>query len=540
MAGAGKGWDRRELRADSMVADEVDVLIVGAGPTGLTLAGILGQAGVSVMVVDRDETTVDAPRAVSIDDEALRVMQSLGISDRVIADTLPDYGTRYRSPWGSEFAFVRPKTREFGFPRRSAFRQPILERTLLAGVERFPTVTVSFRTELVDLAQDGEQVAATVLAGAGMRTTTARFVVGADGASSTVRGLLGVGLEGSSFEQRWLVVDADLDDDDLFDTIAYCDHRRPAISLPGPHGTRRWEVLLRPGETEAEVCRPEWLPPILARYGVRPPGQITRRAVYTFHARVASKWRVGRVFLAGDAAHLTPPYAGQGMNAGIRDASNLGWKLAGALSGKLDEAALESYESERKHHAWLMIDLAQTIGRVMTPPNAFSGYGRAALFHAVTRVPTAKRYLLEMRFKPRPRFESGLIIHDNVEPSLVGNMLPQPRVTRDSGGSVLLDDLIGPGFALVRFGSDFPADAEGWLKELEPRLIRVRPASHRPLGRSTAWLDVRDESGLFQYPRYANRTLLIRPDRYVAGSFNDGEANQFFEGYRSLLHAQAR
>jgi 3-(3-hydroxy-phenyl)propionate hydroxylase len=520
-----------------MSAEDVDVLIVGGGPTGLTLANILGQSGVRTLLVDRDPSTVDAPRAVSIDDEALRVMQSIRLSDEVVAETLPNYGTRYRSPWGSEFAFVRPESREFGFSRRSAFRQPVLERTLLAGAGRFGSVSICFGSELTGLDQYSDRVVARVQQSGQVREITARFLVGADGASSTTRSVLGIELEGSSFEQRWLVIDADDDQDDAYDTVAYCDHRRPAISLPGPRGTRRWEVLLRSGETEREVCAPEWLSNVLDRLDAQPPQNVSRRAVYSFHARVAARWRDGRVFLAGDAAHLTPPYAGQGMNAGIRDAANLGWKLAGAVSGVLSDAALDSYESERKHHAWLMIDLARTVGRVMTPGSALGGYGRAGLLHVLTHVPSVKRYLLEMRFKPRPRFEDGLVLGDGLHGSAVGNMFPQPPVTTDAGAPVLLDDLIGPGFALIRLGSDFPLVAESWLEELRPTLVRFRPKHERPIRERTGWIDVRDASGLVRLPQYSGRTLLLRPDRYVAGSFADSEAEGFCSDYRSLLRS---
>jgi 3-(3-hydroxy-phenyl)propionate hydroxylase len=515
----------------------VDVLIVGAGPTGLTVANILGQAGLRTLVADRDESTVDEPRAVSIDDEALRVMQSVGLADAVMDTVLPNYGTRYRSPWGSEFAVVRPMTREYGFPRRSAFHQPVLESILLDGLSRFPSVEVKFGHECVALdEQIGRGPEVTFNTAGRPVTVSARFVIGADGASSTVRRLLGVDLRGSSFSQRWLVVDAASDHDDSFDTVAYCDHRRAAISLPGPRGTRRWEVLLNADETELVVTDPGWIGPVISRLGADPPEKIVRSAVYSFHARIAERWRNGSFFLAGDAAHLTPPYAGQGMNSGIRDASNLSWKLIATINGRMTAQALDSYETERKHHAESMIDLALAVGRVMTPKTAIRSYGNAMMFHAATMIPPVKKYLLEMRFKPRPAFESGLVLPDGVEGSLVGRMLPQPCVGRESGPSVLLDDVIGPGFALLRFAEPYPPESSAWLRELTPRILRVLPGDRRPLGAPAGWTDLRDDGSVSKVlAHYSDRVLLVRPDRYVAGSFTNMEAAVFSRRYLALM-----
>jgi 3-(3-hydroxy-phenyl)propionate hydroxylase len=520
--------------------EDVDVLVVGAGPTGLTLANILGKAGVRTCVIDREPSTVQAPRAVSIDDEALRVMQGIGLADAVMDEILPDYGTRYRSPWGSQFAFVRPTTREYGFPRRSAFRQPKLAATLLQGLHRFPSVSMLFGHTLVDLDVSlGEWATASVEHGGIVSEVRARYVVGADGASSTVRRLLGIELEGTSFEQRWLVIDAEDDDDDSFDTVAFCDHRRAAISLPGPSGSRRWEILLKKDESDSAVLKPEWMAQVLGQFDTQPPRRVVRTAVYSFHARMARQWRQGPAFLVGDAAHLTPPYAGQGMNSGIRDAANLGWKLAAVIHETLHGDALDSYETERRPHAWGMVELALRIGRVMTPDTVLRAYGQAAFFHLTSVVPSIKNYLLEMRFKPKPRFETGLILPDGVADTMVGRMLPQPLVGRAAGAAVLLDEILGPGFCLVSLGGEPVACPDRLRTELSARMVRILPSNRRPLAPAD-WIDVRDQGGLTErLSGYAGRVLLVRPDRYVAGSFADSEAERFAADVRDLLKSAA-
>jgi len=289
-----------------------DVVIVGAGPAGLATANYLGLAGIRAILIERNPGTVDEPRAVSIDDESLRSMQTLGLVDRVVARTLPGYGSRYYSPGQREFARVKPTTVEFGHPRRSAFHQPELEATLLDGLGRFPNVEVWFNHDFQHFDQDTDGVTVTVHGpGGAEKQVRGAFLAGCDGGRSSVRRAIGAELKGSSFEERWLVFDTVNDFDDTPDSVAFCDHRRPAISLPGFGRTRRWEFVVHPGEDADHFLKDDTIRGLLRPYIGDRPVEVIRKVVYTFQARVADRWQDGRVFLLGDAAHLTPPYAGR-------------------------------------------------------------------------------------------------------------------------------------------------------------------------------------------------------------------------------------
>jgi 3-(3-hydroxy-phenyl)propionate hydroxylase len=286
-----------------MTVADYDVAIIGAGPTGLTLANLSGLAGLRVALVERNETTVQEPRAVSIDDEALRTMQAAGLIDAVLKDVALDYGAHYFTPDGVCFAKVEPKTREFGYPRRSAFAQPKLEATLREGLARFDHVRVLLGHACESVTDRNGAVEAVVRAPEGHeQTLRARYLVGCDGARSMVRRAIGANLVGSTYEERWLIVDLASTKERFRQTRVLCNPARPVITLPGPHGIRRYEFMLREGESEEEVTSPEFVRKLLAEHGPDADEPVVRRRVYTFHARVADRWRRGRIFIAGDAA----------------------------------------------------------------------------------------------------------------------------------------------------------------------------------------------------------------------------------------------
>ncbi|HWP35803.1 MAG TPA: bifunctional 3-(3-hydroxy-phenyl)propionate/3-hydroxycinnamic acid hydroxylase, partial [Thermodesulfobacteriota bacterium] len=427
------------------------VAVVGAGPTGLTLAGLLARHGVPVLLVERNATTVQEPRAVTIDDEALRTMQAVGLIDRLLPTLGLGYGYRYVSAAGRCFLRVQPAAREYGYPRRNAFHQPVLERLLREHLAARPEVALRFGTELTGFEQgaDGVTLALRRADGTG-ETATCDFLVGCDGARSTVRQALGIRMIGTTFRERWLIVDLWETRNRTPDTQVFCNPARPCITLPGPGGTRRYEFMLHDGEAEAEMLAPERVRALLRLYGPDEACPVRRTAVYTFHARMAERWRAGRVFLAGDAAHLSPPFAGQGMNSGIRDAHNLAWKLAAVLAGHLGPGLLDTYEAERRDHAWAMIRLALRMGRVMTPRSRPAALAMEAGFRLLGLCPPARDYFAQMRFKPKPRLRAGFVAAPGCgrARSLVGALFPQAAVA-DADGERLLDDVLGPGFVLL-------------------------------------------------------------------------------------------
>jgi 3-(3-hydroxy-phenyl)propionate hydroxylase len=390
------------------------VVIVGAGPTGLMLANLLGMQGVNALVIERNTHTVGEPRAVTIDDESLRTVQATGLIAEVLPHVVQGYGVHYYSWRGKEFARIEPHAMEHGFPKRNAFRQQVLVGQLRDGLQRFAGSAIWFGHELVkfrDEGDAGEAVHLELRHEGETRHISCNWLVACDGGRSGVREQLGISLTGSTYDEKWLIVDL-LERTSAFrHTRTYCDPVRPAIRLPGPDGTLRYEFMLHEGEDPDEMLDEarvrSW---IHAREPADAQLPITRKVVYAFHARVAGQWKSGRVFLAGDAAHLTPPFAGQGMNSGVRDAANLAWKLAAVVQGRLPASLLESYEQERKPHAWSLIQMAVRIGTFMQPKSALAAMLTQGALKLFSVLPPVRDYVLQLRFKPKPRFFEGFFV----------------------------------------------------------------------------------------------------------------------------------
>lgn len=501
------------------------VVVAGAGPAGLTLAGLLARYGIDVLIVERNPQTVQEPRAVSIDDESLRTMQSVGVINELVPNLVLGYGSEYFSPGGRRFLKVKPTTLEYGYPRRNAFRQPVLERILRDNLGRYSNATALFETEVVGFSQSENAVTVELRGNSGARSLRCDYLVGCDGSRSFVRQSLGIDMHGSTFKERWLIVDLEQTTDPTRDTKVYCNPAQPCLSLPGPNGTRRFEFMLHDGEADDDVLTPEHVAARLRLYGTDDRAVLRRKVVYTFHARMADRWRTGRVFLAGDAAHLMPPFAGQGMNSGVRDAHNLAWKLAAVASGHLGDGLLDSYEAERRDHAAEMTQLAIRMGHVMMPRGRFQALALQTFFRALALYPAARSYFAEMKYKPKPRFHRGFLLADKAAPakSLVGKLFPQPLVMT-AGGFALLDDVLGDGFALVAP----PGTPPHVLAD-----VRLGETGGFPI-RTVAVLD-KEDAATVEAPAIAARDLrgelaaqlaghpaglhLLRPDRYVAAFF---------------------
>jgi 3-(3-hydroxy-phenyl)propionate hydroxylase len=510
------------------------IVIVGAGPTGLTLANLLGSYGVECVLIERNASTVFEPRAVSIDDESLRTMQVIGLDRTVMSETVTGYGAHYFSPRGRCFAKVQPTEEPFGFPRRNAFRQPVLERQLREALPRFPHVTMAFEHELIDFEQDAKEVRLRVRHAGEEHPVTCDWLIACDGASSPVRRRLGIEMSGSTFRERWLIVDLDNSPVTSPHTKVFCNPARPCIALPGPQLTRRYEFMLHESERDEDMLAPETIARLLRDHEAAPGSRIVRKVVYTFHARIADRWRAGRVLLAGDAAHLTPPFAGQGMNSGLRDALNLGWKLAAVTRGELGPELLATYELERRDHAWSMIGFALTIGRVMRPKNALDAFATEQIFNLLSLWPKARDYVAQMRFKPPPRFGQGFLVPDGkpAKTTLVGRMFPQPCVLT-AEGETRLDDVLGPGFALLVRSPR--------AKEIVSKLMQ-KPWSNLN-SRIVVFGDDAIEGAVSAHetksnPRfaaYSDHLILLRPDRYVAACVPADELDKGEEAISKLV-----
>lgn len=512
------------------------IAIAGAGPTGLTLANLLGVYGVECLLLERNAATVQEPRAVSIDDESLRTMQAAGLVAEVMAQTVAGYGSHYYSARGRCFAKVEPTAQPYGFPRRNAFRQPILEQQLRGALARFPHVTALFEHQLVSFTQTASGVSLRVRRAGSESGIACDYLVACDGASSPVRRALGIAMSGSTFRERWLIVDLENSPVASPHTKVFSNPKRPCIALPGPNLTRRYEFMLHDHERDEDMLAPEVVRNLIQAHEAAPESRIVRTVVYTFHARLADRWSEGRVFLAGDAAHLTPPFAGQGMNSGLRDASNLAWKLAVVTQGRLGARLLGSYEPERREHARAMIEFALNIGRVLAPPNLLAAFAIAQGFRLLSLFPKARDYIAQMKFKPPPRFAQGFLLPDGLgsRATPVGRMFPQPRVRTRDGREVLLDEVLGPGFALL---------------VRSPRAAAVVPALQAApwgdLGASIVALDADDVAGAICVRTLApldarvdvlgDHVFLLRPDRYVAACVKADALERGGEAVRKLV-----
>ena len=507
--------------------DDADVLIIGAGPVGLTLANTLGLAGVRVIVAEKLPQIIDYPRAIGIDDESLRTLQAAGLADQVQAHITPHHWMRFYTASGQCFASIEPRTDEYGWSRRNAFIQPQVDDILYRGLQRFEQVQVLLGQELHGFTQDDAGVTATLRSSEGVeRTLRAKYLVASDGGNSLVRRTLNVPFEGRTKPNQWIVVDVRNDPLGTPHIDMHCDPERPYVSAALPHGIRRFEFMVMPGETEEQLSKPENLAQLMRKV-VADPDKVDyiRKRVYTHNARLAAQFRVGRILLAGDAAHIMPVWQGQGYNSGMRDAFNLAWKLALVVNGKAGEALLDSYQQERRDHAKAMIDLSVTAGHVLAPPKRWQGAVRDGLSWLLNYLPPVKRYFLEMRFKPMPQYREGALLTDGAgKTSPVGKMFIQPQVTLESGESVLLDEVIGANFAIIGWGCNpqWGLDAgqiTRW-RAIGVRFIQVVPEVqiHREQDNAPGTLRVGDRQNRLKswFAQHNTAIAVVRPDRFVA------------------------
>ncbi|MCM0621422.1 bifunctional 3-(3-hydroxy-phenyl)propionate/3-hydroxycinnamic acid hydroxylase MhpA [Nocardioides bruguierae] len=350
-----------------------DVAIVGFGPVGKLLALRLGRAGHRVLVVDRNLAGYPLPRAVTHCSDFARILQSVGLGPDTIGEVTQPYDDMYvwRDAEGRSLVEVDwSGLGESGWYNTYFFSQPALEDKLDDLVAQLPSVTVCRGWQATGIEQDADGATLSLRATDGDEEAVVRasWLIGADGANSAVRRWSGIEWADLGFFYDWLVVDVIPDPALEFPHVARqnCDPHRPATMVPGGPGRRRWEFMRLPHETKDELNRAETAWKLLEPYGLTEENSVLERhSVYTFQACWATRWRDGRVLLAGDAAHLMPPFAGQGLGAGVRDAMNLGWKLDAVLSGRAPEALLDTYGAERLPHARAFIDFSVGLGKVI-------------------------------------------------------------------------------------------------------------------------------------------------------------------------------
>jgi 3-(3-hydroxy-phenyl)propionate hydroxylase len=473
---------------------ECDVLIVGLGPVGATLAALLGRRGVNTIAIDRDAAVYPLPRAVHFDHEIMRLFQALGIADQVQrhARDLPAY--EFRAANGELLMRLDPSPNTAsGWRSGYMFHQPGLETALRDLLTTLPDTRVMLGWQFQSFDQDDDGVGATVTSPNGPATIRARYLVGCDGASSGVRAAIQSGLIDFQFDEPWLVVDTKaLPQSRLPDVnLQICDPARPTTCVLGGPGRHRWEFMLLPGEAPESMLKSETIEGLLASWNCGPL-EIERKAVYRFHGLMAERWRSGRVLLAGDAAHQMPPFAGQGMCSGLRDAANLGWKLDAVLKGLANEALLDTYQSEREPHVRALIELAIGMGRVVCTLDREAAAARNAGMIASRVAGTSPFPPLQ----PSP-FTSGCVMAGT---PAAGLQFPQPTLGEGSNRA-RIDDVLTDGAWLItrRPFAEHRRDLQ--IADLESGALKpFRSALEK-------WLADRGVEA-----------VLVRPDRYVFGS----------------------
>jgi 3-(3-hydroxy-phenyl)propionate hydroxylase len=485
---------------------DAPVVVAGAGPTGVAVATLLGQHGVPSIVIERHHDVYPLPRAVHVDDEVFRILQQLGVGEAFRTVSRPGLGLRLVDRRHRVLAqFDRVSLDEHLFPQANMFDLPDLERLMRHNLDSCPRVTLLSGVELASVHQDADRVVVTVIDEDGhTREITSQFLLGCDGATSVVRHAMGSSPVQLGFEQRWLVLDirCPVEFDDWDGVHQVCDPHRAGTFMRVGRDRYRWEFQLLDGEVLDDFRDPAAMRELIDPWAScvdEADLEVIRCVEYTFRAEVTDRWRWNRIMVLGDAAHLTPPFTGQGMGAGLRDAMNLAWKVAAVVHGA-DEALLDTYELERKPHVTGLVKTAKMVGVAMTG----GGCVADALRHLV---------LPRARFVPglggavansaTPALRPGPLVTRKSAGKLRGSLLPVCELSTDEGMTII-DAQLGAGWGLV-LNRTIRQDDRELANSLDAGLVSIDRASS---GRGCAELH-----RLFDHHKV--EAVLIRPDRVV-------------------------
>jgi 3-(3-hydroxy-phenyl)propionate hydroxylase len=459
------------------------------GPVGVILAGLLGRRGVRVVALERDADVYPLPRAAHIDHQGLRVLQELGWLDGILPTLAPNPGLDFVN--GERTLLFRIPGNQLsvsGLPASMYFHQPDFDRRLRAAVGALPGVDVRLGHEVIGLEEEEEGVRLEVRSRVGRDSLRANWVAGCDGASSGIRELVGIGLEDLDFDERWVVLDLKLKRPVATlpkGAINLCDPARPMSLVPIPQGRFRFELMTLPEEDPEVLRRPANALAALAGWLEPADAEIERSAVYTFHGLVAREWRRGRVFVAGDAAHQMPPFLGQGLNSGLRDAANLAWKLHQVLSRRAPDRLLDTYGAERRPHVRRIVELAVGLGRLMTLTDPRLAAERDRRWLA------GERPVIKL-----PRLDAGPLVLEGG-----GELFPQWPAAEDGRR---FDDAVGQRFLVLAVDDAALGATAGWWRDSVGALVATPAQLRVPPGPATDWLAAREA-----------RVVAVRPDRYV-------------------------
>jgi len=487
------------------MSDRYDVIIVGAGPTGAMLGALLGQAGLRTLLTDRASDIYPLPRAAHIDHETVRIFQQVGVVDEIMATSRPAEQYDFLTADRQVLMRFLTKGSPSGWPAANMIHQPSVEAALRNRIAELDDVELQTSWTLIDVSTIEDGVHARFETPDGQRSVKGRYLVGADGASSRVRSLIGASVEDLQFDEPWLVIDMRVQDPARLPQInlQICDPARPTTCVMMGSGRHRWEFMLRPDESPEQALSDAFISTCLAPWNVDGAVVLERKAVYRFHALIAEHWRAGPIFLAGDAAHQMPPFAGQGMCAGLRDAANLAWKLRAVLKGEAKDALLDTYEIERRPHVKAIIDLALMMGRTVCilDPKAAAERDVAMLAQRSTAGPDVAG--------------EGFTFPPLAGPAIFpGPGAGEPFIQPWREGR-RWDDVAGDGPWLIT------TEAVEAMKGL--RVFNLSDPDISPFSAAfLSWLAKHNAS-----------SVLVRPDRYVFGA---GRARELLQGWSTALH----
>mgnify|MGYP000057633062 FL=1 len=487
-----------------------DVAIVGFGPTGAIAAGLLGKKGIRTFVCDKLHDVYDKPRAIALDHEISRVFQQMGVGKQIKPFLEPFTDSVYYGVDGQ--IIKRMSTVAAPYPLSHTpsvvFTQPPVEKILREYAQSHASVTVELGLTLTDLTQDADHATLTLKHEDGHTShVKAKYVIGCDGASSAVRSFAGIALEDLGFDEPWLVVDVMVNERGLAKlpttSVQYCNPTRPATYVIGPGNHRRWEISINEGEDPKAVATPEGAWKLLSPWLTQEDGTLWRQASYRFHALVASQWRKGRVFVAGDSAHQQPPFLGQGMCQGVRDAVNLCWRLQAVLKEGAAETLLDSYGVERKAHVTELTTRIKGIGKIITERDVTKARERDAKLLAdcggvVTPMP---------RQDVQPALSAGLL--GSVVHPARGTIFPQPLLQQTDGRQVRMDDVHPAGWKIVfsaKAGDDVMQAAQHHHLPVLLSLKLGSPELTEAEGVLGKWFETHDV-----------QAVIVRPDHYIYG-----------------------
>lgn len=479
-----------------MAGFDCDVLIIGGGPSGVTLASLLAGRGVSVIVAEKEADIFPLPRAAHVDHEGMRILQEAGAAEAVMATSRRADRYEFRNARGKVLMCFdgAENMGAGGWPVANMIHQPSVEAALRAALAARAPGALRSGWEMLAFEEDAEGVTARLATPDGERAIRSRWLIGADGARSPVRKACGIAFEDLGFEEPWLVVDVLVDDPSRLPAanLQICDPARPTTCVLMGEGRHRWEFMILPGESPEQVSAPANVEHLLAPWDVAGAVRIERIAVYTFRARIAEQWRMGRVLLVGDAAHQTPPFAGQGMCSGLRDAANLAWKLAAVTKGEASAVLLDTYQPERAPNLRATIEMAIMMGRMVCITSRWGAWLRDVKFglaKALGKLPDGP--------PDYPPLATGAILASSPD---AGSYFPQFVAP----GGARLDDVLSRDTWLI---------SRNMLAEpsLAPFATGLRD-----------WLD-----------RHSAEAVLVRPDRYVFGT---GASSDLTRHWKAALH----